>query len=116
MQVASQSCNHQPSSKTQAWSLFETQWRSAAASHQQQSLTGSQLDCCMVVVAGKAEAMTQSEGDTRVLMQFFGMHLNQRSKTNQNQPKPKRDSARFCGRSGPSSRGLRGQIQIFIGK
>lgn len=66
-------------SKSQAWSLFETQWRSAAASHQQQPLTGSQLDCCMVVVAGKAEAMTQSEGETRVLMQFFGMHLNLRS-------------------------------------
>jgi hypothetical protein len=33
----------------------------------------------MVVVAGKAKAMTQSEGETRVLMQFFGMHLNLRS-------------------------------------
>jgi len=66
-------------SKTRAWSQFETQWRSAAASQQQQSLAGSQLDCCMVVVAGKAEAMTQSEGETRVLMQFFGRHLNLRS-------------------------------------
>jgi predicted esterase len=67
-------------SKSHAWSQFQTQWRSSAASSPQSSAAADELhDCVMLHVAGKAEAMVQGEDETRALMQFFGRHLKLRS-------------------------------------
>ncbi len=67
-------------SKSHAWSQFELQWRDnlSGAAHSP-VLPASERDCCLLLVAGKAEAMVQSADETRVLMEFFGRHLKLRS-------------------------------------
>ena len=67
-------------SKARAWSQFETHWRSPGASlSPSSSAADTNIDCCMLIVAGKTEAMLQGEDETRTLMQFFSRHLNLRS-------------------------------------
>jgi predicted esterase len=67
-------------SKSRAWAQFELQWRDGlpVAPHGPVP-SASERDCCMLLVAGKAEAMVHSADETRALMEFFGRHLKLRS-------------------------------------